>query len=112
MWFHSSKLQMCRCASCKKIPATYFYPNLELKIKHIHNKISGWSPRHQPKICSPPSRLPHQIFTQPPAPSKIEFETKQQFSCYNPIKTAFLAVVIAPAPILFSFHTLWTHRSC
>ena len=31
--------------------------------------------------------------------------TKQQFSIYNPIKTAFLAVVIAPAPFLFQFHT-------
>ena len=27
--------------------------------------------------------------------------TKQQFSSYNPIKTAFLDVVIAPAPFLF-----------
>ena len=25
---------------------------------------------------------------------------KQQFSSYNPIKTAFLAVVIAPAPVI------------
>ena len=36
----------------------------------------------------------------PPSPP-----TKQQFSIYNPIKTAFLAVVIAPAPFLFQFHT-------
>ena len=26
--------------------------------------------------------------------------TKQQFSRYNPIKTAFLAVAIAPAPVI------------
>ena len=38
----------------------------------------------------PPS---HQIFIRP--------TTKQQFSSYNPIKTAFLAVVIALAPSLF-----------
>ena len=38
--------------------------------------------------------------------------SKQQFTSNNPIKTAFLAVVIALAPFLFEFHTLWTHRSC
>ena len=32
--------------------------------------------------------------------------TKQQFSCYNPIKTSFLVVVVAPAaPFPFQFHT-------
>ena len=48
-----------------------------------------------------PSRLPplSLIFypTLPPLPRA----TKQQFSSYNPIKTAFLAVVIALAPFLF-----------
>ena len=34
-------------------------------------------------------KCPHQISIPP---------TKQQFSCYNPIKTSFLAVVIAPVP--------------
>ena len=34
--------------------------------------------------------------------------TKQQFSSYNLIKTAFLAVVITAAPFLFYFHTLDT----
>ena len=32
-----------------------------------------------------------------------------QFSCYNPIKTSFLAVVIANEPFLFSVHALCTH---
>ena len=27
-------------------------------------------------------------------------------SCYNPIKTSFLGVVIDPVPFLFSLHTL------
>ena len=31
--------------------------------------------------------------------------TKQQLSCYNPIKTSFLTVVIAPVPFPFWFHT-------
>ena len=42
-------------------------------------------------LCRFPS--PHQIFIPP--------TTKQQFSSYNPIKTAFLAVAIALAPVLF-----------
>ena len=41
----------------------------------------------------PPLHHNHQIFISP--------TTKQQFSSYNPIKTAFLAVVIALAPFLF-----------
>ena len=72
----------------------------------------GWeeSP-HQPKFCSSPplekfppfSRLP----LLPPTnfyslSTKNQFSpTKQQFSSYNPIKAAFLAVVTAPAPFLF-----------
>ena len=31
-----------------------------------------------------------------------------QFSCYNSIKTSFLAIAIAPAPFLFSLYTLCT----
>ena len=43
----------------------------------------------------------------PPPPKKIKFPqvgplpTNQQFLSCNPIKTAFLAVVIAPAQFLF-----------
>ena len=36
-----------------------------------------------------------------PATTKSHIPTKQQFSSYNPLKTAFLAVVIAPALFLF-----------
>ena len=35
----------------------------------------------------------------------------QQFSCYNPIKHSFLAVVIAPVLFLFSLYILCTQRS-
>ena len=52
------------------------------------------------KITPPTSRLPlHQIFV--PRRHQSHTPTKQQFSSYIPIKTAFLAVVIAPAPFLF-----------
>ena len=37
------------------------------------------------------------FYPPPPPPTP----TKQQFSSYNPIKTAFLAVVITLAPFLF-----------
>ena len=55
------------------------------------------------KICSfpPPGKIP---------PSGLP-PTKERFSCYNPIKSSFLAVVIDPVP-LFKFHILCTHRSC
>ena len=56
----------------------------------------GWgdgrgSPLHQPKIVSsPPAESPsHQIFILPPHHQKSIPPTKQQFSSYNPIKTAF-----------------------
>ena len=42
---------------------------------------------------------PHQTFI-PPTKSQPP-PTKQQFSSCKPIKTAFLALVIAPAPLLF-----------
>ena len=48
-------------------------------------------------------------------PTKCVFppqQTKQQFSCYNPIKTSFLAVVIAPAPFSFKLDAICTQRSC
>ena len=47
-------------------------------------------PPHQ-KIPPTPSRLPPPKVNSPSP-------TKQQFPSYNPIKTTFLAVVIAPAP--------------
>ena len=40
------------------------------------------------------------------APTKFLSPTKQQFSCYNPIKTSFLAVVIAPVPFSFDIKYL------
>ena len=50
------------------------------------------SPPHLEKF--PPSRLLRTKYLSPPT-------TKQQFSSYNSIKTAFLAAVIAVAPFLF-----------
>ena len=69
------------------------FPHTSLKFAHPPQprKIS-------PLVDSPLVDCPHQIFIPPPplAPA-----TKQQFSSYNPIKTAFLTVVIALAPFLF-----------
>ena len=62
-------------------------------------------PSHTRK--SPPVDSP-QIFT--PC-TKGSTPTKYHFSCYNPIKTSFLAVVIAPVSFLSYLHTLCTHRS-
>ena len=65
-----------------------------------HHRVfrTGESP-HQPKFCSSPSapyqeKLPPKNF-YPPTPPPI----KRQCSSYNPIKTAFSAVAIAPAPL-------------
>ena len=60
--------------------------------------LGGWgeSPLHHPKIAYPlhlEKPLQPNFYSPPP--------TKQQFSSYNPIKTAFLAVFIVPAPFLF-----------
>ena len=57
--------------------------------------LGGWvgAPPHQPNICS---------FRPLSHPEK--------FSCYNPIKTSFLAVVIALVPFYFSF-ILFAHTS-
>ena len=61
--------------------------------------LGGWGelPLHHPKIAYPLHlEKPLQPnFYSPPPPNK------QQFSSYNPIKTAFLAVFIVPAPFLF-----------
>ena len=69
-------------------------------------------PPHQAKICSPPPLQlekslpppsthtpPNQIFIS--SPPKINPPTKKIFLNYNPIKTSFLAVVIAPVPFMF-----------
>ena len=56
----------------------------------------GESLAHQ-KICSFP-RLEKSL--SPPSTKFLLPPTKQQFSSFNPIKTAFLAVVIGPAPFL------------
>ena len=52
------------------------------------------SPAHSLDSLPPPGKM------IPPSPNFYS-PTKQQFSCYNPIKTSFLAVVVAP--VLFPF---------
>ena len=57
--------------------------------------LGGVAPPPSENCLSPPPRkTPPTKFLFPPP-------TKQQFSSYNPIKTAFLAVFIVPAPFLF-----------
>ena len=42
----------------------------------------------------------------PQTPNSYLSPTKQQFSCYNPIKTSFLDVFVAPAPFPFDIQYL------
>ena len=66
----------------------------------------GGSPPTRQKFAQPPPPRKTSPSRLPPPTTKSQFRpphTKQQFSSYNPIKTLFLAVVIAPAPFLFNF---------
>ena len=73
-----------------KLLKVYFVPNLQLqkftllKFNHQHDPWIVFL--HQEKCL-------HQIVF----PKKY----KKQFSCYNPVKTSFLAVVVAPVPFPF-----------
>ena len=62
----------------------------------------GASPFTSQKFAhsSPPRKIPPSTLPLPP-PNFYSPTTKQRFSSYNPIKTAFLGEVIAPAPFLF-----------
>ena len=64
-----------------------------------HKVFHTWGSLHQPKICSfcPPRKITLTKFLFP-LPS-----TKQQFSSYNPIKTAFLAGLIVPPQFYFNY---------
>ena len=64
----------------------------------------GGVSNHQPEIYSSPhlGKSLHLIFIPPRQKSIPLPTTKQQFSSYNPIKTAFLAVVIAPVQFCFN----------
>ena len=66
----------------------------------VHNNSQRFAYSPPPRKITPPlvDSLSTKLF---PAATKSHTPTKQQFSSYNPIKTAFLAVVIAPAPFLF-----------
>ena len=66
---------------------------------HYNSQRFAYSPPPR-KITPPPVDSLSTKFLFPAA-TKSHTPTKQQFSSYNPIKTAFLAVVIAPAPFLF-----------
>ena len=79
-----------------------FWAILELKRHLLILKIYSAFP-HQKK-----SPTPTKFLFPPP---NVNFpHTNKQFSCYNPIKSSFPVVVIAPAPCLFYLHTLCTHR--
>ena len=66
------------------------------------------STRSSPNRKINPSRLiPEFLFPT----LKVYSPTKYEFSRYNPIKTLFLAAVIAPISFLSYLHTLCTHRS-
>ena len=60
------------------------------------------------------SSLPFPYQEKSPPVDSVSPTNKKQFSCYNPIKTSFLAVVIAPVPFLFYLHTLvhTGHTNC
>ena len=44
-----------------------------------------------------------------PPPKVNSLLTKQKFAYNKPMKTSFLTITIAPAPFLFSLHTLCGH---
>ena len=65
-------------------------------------KVFPTERQDQPKICSFPRLekfLPPNFYSN--TDQRLTPPTKEQFSCYNPIKTSLLAVVIAPVPLLF-----------
>ena len=64
--------------------------------------IGGISPPLAKNLLIPsfPGKIPPTKFLFPSYQRLIP-PTTEQFSCYNPIKTSFLAVVIAPIPFLF-----------
>ena len=91
-----------------------------LYIYRVFPTVGGWGGppptshkfAHFPPLRKmPPSRLPtHQIFiatltpTHPPPQKNVSSPlTKQQFSSYNPIKIAFLAVVLLLLHFSFNF---------
>ena len=73
------------------------------------------SPPDQPKICSFPSSTwksspPADFLFPPPLLQRLIHPDKWQFSCYNPIKTSFLAAVIASLLfLLFFIFILFVH---
>ena len=64
--------------------------------------IGGISPPLAKNLLIPsfPGKIPPTKFLFP-SYQRLISPTTEQFSCYNPIKTSFLAVVIAPIPFLF-----------
>ena len=96
-WKYESKWRTAVTRWCN----VKFWAILELKtFTHLKNLLSLPPPKKSP----PPTKF---LFPPP----KVHFpHTNKQFSCYNPIKSSFPVVVIAPAPCLFYLHTLCTHR--
>ena len=76
--------------NCEKKPPKSLFCSESLIAKIYSTKIPS-SARALDSL-PPPRKMPSINFYPP---------TKQQFSCYNPIKTSFLAVVVAPVPFPF-----------
>ena len=99
----ASSLYMKTCWQSSLIYViTYIYIYIYIYIWFIYIQVfpywgDGGSPPIQPQICSFPPP-PHQIFI--PSHQKTIQPNKK-------IKRSFLAVVIAPVPFLFEFHTLF-----
>ena len=75
--------------------------------------LGRWAepPPHQPKILLIP--LPPSIIPPVDSPlTKFLFPPLNTTFMLYPIKTLFLAVVIAPVPFLFQLHAPYTHKSC
>ena len=78
------------------------------KLNYVRQGFPYWGemggvPRPVEKLLIPPSteKIPLPNKFPPPLYQRFSASTKKQFSCYNPIKASFLAVVIAPIPFLF-----------
>ena len=78
----------------------------QVNAKIAHHRVfhTGESPPPAENLLIPPEEklAPLNFYPPPPLP------TKQQFSSYNPIKTTFLAVGIAPAPLVLISYSLDT----
>ena len=80
----------------KELAKFYCVPRLYLQKKFTSLKFHH---AHKPWIVFlHQEKCPCQIFNPP-------LRLEKQYSCYDPIKTSFLAAAVVPVPFLFQFHT-------